>query len=137
MMVPTRSVSLPTTAGHTVQFRNGVAVVNDTRDLPYLLQRADVRIEMSEYAMSWMPEILAQTRIIEASVHWPEGYEVTHHHQGDFDIISPTPPQEGESSVEPTTEEPPVEVSPDDPIEAALKAPKKPWRKPPSNSSAS
>lgn len=136
MMVPTRSVALPTTAGHMVQFRNGVASINDTNDLPYLLARPDVRIEMSEYAMSWMPEVLAQTRIIEASVHWPEGYDVVHHHADDFDIISPTPPQESDPAGLPTSGEDPVEVS-SDPLAEALKAPKrKAWQKPPSNSSA-
>lgn len=144
MMVPTRSVALPTTAGHQVQFRNGVASINDTRDLPYLLGRSDVRLEVSEYAMSWMPDVLAKTRIINASVHWPEGYDVVHHHADDFDIITPTPPQEetepgndlaascldpSGGGIDPPTE-PPVEVSLPDVL------PRKRWQKPPSNSSA-
>jgi hypothetical protein len=139
MMTPTRSVSLPTQAGHQVQFRNGVAVINDTRDLPYLLSRPDVKIEVSEYAMSWMSDVLSHVQVIKAQVHWPEGYDVVHHHADEFDIISPTPPQGSELAGLPTSGEDPVEVSPEqDPLAEALKVPtRKAWRKPPSNSSAS
>lgn len=72
MMVPARSVSVPTTPGRQVQFRQGLAIVNDTRDLSVLLRRADVKIEMSEYAMSWMDEVLRDAGEVKAQVHWPE-----------------------------------------------------------------
>lgn len=72
MVTPTRSITVSTTAGRTVQFRNGVAVIYDTRDLPYLLRRADVKLEVSEYAMSWMPDAVAEAGEVKAQVHWPE-----------------------------------------------------------------
>ena len=71
ILSPARSIIVPTTAGRSVQFRNGVAVINDTRDLPYLLRRADVKLDISEYAMSWMDEALKETGEVKAQVQWP------------------------------------------------------------------
>jgi hypothetical protein len=96
MLSPVRMVVLPTSAGKGVHFRNGVAHINDTDDLPYLLARSDARLDITEYAMSWMPEVLARTRVINASVHWPEGYDVRHTSETDFSITPVVPPVEPE-----------------------------------------
>jgi hypothetical protein len=131
MMTPTRSVAIPTTAGRQVQFRQGMAVINDTRDLPYLLSRSDVRLEVSEYAMSWMDEVLGQVQIIKANVRWPDGYEVVHRNTDDFDILAPAPAMSFDVVAPPD----PEVVTPD-PLDAAIKG-KPRWQKPPSNSSES
>jgi hypothetical protein len=123
-MVPTRSVAVPTQAGKQVQFRNGMASINDTRDLPYLFARDDVKVMVTDYAMGWMDDVLAHTRAIKADVRWPTGYEVQHTSETEYAVNKVEPP-------------PPVHVSlPGDPLEAVLKE-KPRWRKPPSNSSAS
>jgi hypothetical protein len=70
-MVPTRSVVIPTTAGRSVAFRNGVATVYDTNDLPYLLARPDVRITLTSYALGWMDDVLAHTPKVNADLHYP------------------------------------------------------------------
>lgn len=127
IMHPTRSVMIPTTAGHQVRFQRGMATINDTNDLPFLLRRSDVRMVVNEYAMSWMPEVLAKVYKIEATVEWPEGYDVAHRNGDDFSITSPV-------------DEPPVDaldpLDPLDPLDQVLKEKPK-WRKPRSNSSES
>lgn len=142
---PMRSVMVPTTAGHQVRFQGGMATVNDTNDLPFLMRRSDVKMIVNEYAMSWMPEVLAKVYKIEADVEWPEGYAVTHHNGEDFDIIAPEPPQAGvDLSGSGPAEAQPVPCPPADPpvdpiqaLDAVLKETPKRWRKPPNNSSAS
>jgi len=75
MLVPTRVVAIPTTAGHKVSFRNGIAEINDTNDLPYLLARDDCKIMLTEYAMSWIGDVLKSTRQVNATVIWPAGWD--------------------------------------------------------------
>jgi len=121
MMVPTRQVTVPTTAGRSVRFVQGIATINDTNDLPYLFARPDCRVMVTEYAMSWMGEVLEKTPQIKADVHWPTDWLVTHRHQDDFLIVPPG------------TEVEMVDVPPADVLDDALKGRKKPWPKPPSN----
>jgi hypothetical protein len=74
MMVPTRQVTIPTGAGRSVRFAQGIATIMDTNDLPYLLARDDVKIMFTEYATSWLPEVLGKTPKVNADVHWPVGW---------------------------------------------------------------
>jgi len=114
MMVPTRQVTIPTGAGRSVRFASGIASINNTDDLPPLLARDDVKIMFTDYAASWLPDILSKTPKVNADVHWPEGW--------------PREPSEA-----PVPED--LAQLGDDPLDTALKG-KKPWRKPPANSSA-
>lgn len=59
-VIPTRSVSMPTTPGRTVRFMMGHAVIKDGRDLVALMRRPDVKLVMTPYSMSWVEEWLAQ-----------------------------------------------------------------------------
>ena len=108
MMVPTRQVTIPTGAGRSVRFAQGVATINDTNDLPYLLARDDVKIMFTDYARSWLPDVLARTPKVNADVRWPEGW-------GEADQSEESPPPGDDSA-----------------LDVALKG-KKPWRKPPSS----
>jgi len=119
-MVPARSVTVPTQAGRSVQFRQGMAAINDTNDLPYLFARDDVKVMVTAYAMGWMDEVLSHTRVINADVHWPVNYAVEHTSETEFSIKEQEPP--------------PLEHV--DLLDEAIKDKPK-WRKPPSNSSAS
>jgi len=119
-MVPARSVTVPTQAGRSIQFRQGMAAVNDTNDLPYLFGRSDVKVMITAYAMGWMDEVLSKTRQIHAEVHWPANYAVEHISETEYTIEQVEPP-------------PPVDI---DMLDEAIKE-KPRWRKPPSNSSES
>jgi hypothetical protein len=141
MMVPTRQVTIPTSAGRSVRFASGIATINDTRDLPYLFARGDCKVMVTEYAMSWMPEVLSQTRRIVADVHWPDGWQVAQADDGVFDIITPELLQDDDRPVDtvgPPAETPPGEPesaepgSTGDPLDSVLKG-KPPWRKPRDN----
>lgn len=135
MMVPTRQVTLPTSAGRSVRFAQGVATINDTNDLPYLLARADVKMTITPYAMSWMGEVFEKTPKINADVHWPADWEVYHVNQGDW-LLKPLeqdPPAEPDDddqpeAPDPTPEPEPVPVA----LDKALKG-KSGWLKPPAS----
>jgi len=121
MMVPTRQVTIPTTAGHNVRFVQGIATILDTNDLPYLFARDDCKVMVTEFAMSWMGEVLAKTRQIKADVHWPADWRVEHTSQSEFLVVPPG------------TEVETIDVPPEGTLEEALKKGRKPWPKPPSN----
>lgn len=127
MMVPTRQVTVPTSAGHSVRFASGIATIRDTNDLPYLMARDDVKLMVTEYAMSWMPDVLTKTRKIHADVHWPDGWQVEQGDDGVFDIITPEPPQADDRPVDKVGQ--PAETQPDDVLDEAIKG-KPGWRKP-------
>ena len=124
MMVPTRQITLPTSAGRSVRFAQGVATITDTNDLPYLMARDDVRLMITPYAMSWMPTVLDKTRKINADVHWPPDWEVRHTNEQDWDITSPEPEPEPAPAASPDS----GEVD----LDTALKG-KPRWRRPPAS----
>ena len=127
MMVPTRQVTIPTSAGHSVRFTSGIATINDTNDLPYLMLRDDVKLMVTEYAMSWMPDVLDKLHKINADVHWPTDWTVVHDEHG-WIIGSPEPPAEPDDDDQPEVPDPEPEPVPAA-LDEALKG-KTGWRKP-------
>src|SRR5215831_8441536 len=90
MMVPTRQVTIPTGAGRSVRFAQGIATIHDTNDLPYLLAREDCKVMFTEYAISWLPDILDKTSQVNADVHWPEGWPK----EAEAQVIDPSQAEE-------------------------------------------
>ena len=119
MMVPTRQVTIPTGAGRSVRFSQGIATINDTNDLPVLLGREDVKVMFTDYAASWLSDILAATPTVRADVHWPAGY------------APPAAPEETPN--QPVQEQEPQADPPENALDQALKGRKKAWQRPPSN----
>jgi hypothetical protein len=129
MMVPTRQVTVPTSAGRSVRFAQGIATIHDTNDLPYLFARDDCKVMVTEYAMSWMPEVLSKTPKINADVHWPPDWSVGRTEQGRWEIITPDPPvPDPEPEVEQTSSPEEGEAT----LDAVLKG-KPRWQKPPAS----
>jgi hypothetical protein len=57
---PARNVSMPSMPGRQVRFLQGHAVIKDGRDMVAMMRRADVKIVLTPYAMSWLDEWFKQ-----------------------------------------------------------------------------
>lgn len=68
---PARNIALPSLPGRQVKFLQGHAVIKDGRDLSAMLRRKDVIVVLTEYARSWIDQILVATGPIKAELRWP------------------------------------------------------------------
>lgn len=132
MMVPTRQVTIPTSAGHSVRFAQGIATINDTNDLPYLFARDDCKVMVTPYAMSWMGGVFEKTRKINAQVQWPPDWEVSHTNQQEWVVrpVDQDPPPEPDDDDQPEAPDPAPEPVPA--LDEALKG-KPGWQRPPAS----
>ena len=69
---PSRNVALPSTPGRQVKFLQGHSTIKDGRDMVAMLRDARVKLVVTPYALSWMPEWLKQVPQVKAQVIMPE-----------------------------------------------------------------
>lgn len=50
---PARNVAMPSLPGRQVRFLQGHAVIKDGRDMVAMMRRADVKIVLTPYSLSW------------------------------------------------------------------------------------
>lgn len=62
---------LPSSPGRSVRFMGGHATIKDGRDMVALLRRADVRLDVTAYAMNWFEEWVKAARDVRADVRAP------------------------------------------------------------------
>jgi len=72
-VMPRRNIAMPSTPGRQVKFLQGHAVIKHGRDLVAMMQRPDVQIVITPYALSWLETFLqAAGERMRAEVMWPE-----------------------------------------------------------------
>src|SRR5262245_36637559 len=70
---PARNILLPSAPGRQVKFLQGHAVIKTDIDLMAMLRRAEVKLVLTPYALSWADEWFAQVgERVQAEVLMPE-----------------------------------------------------------------
>jgi hypothetical protein len=80
-LMPARSRRVPTTTGREVVFYGGQAKLIDERDLPYVLRREDVTVDVPANRMDWLPGWLnacPEQYPPRARLTFPPGYTLAH-----------------------------------------------------------
>lgn len=102
-IIPARNVEFMTTPGRRVKLLGGTARIADPFDMPPLLGRDDMTIEITPYGMSWIEDWLNATPQVKARVILPDGMKLEHKGSDDWKIVQTQPEWNGKNRPRPHT----------------------------------